>query len=182
MIDRLREVGVRVYADVVFNHMANESKWRNDLIYPNCRDLRSYQQDNDYYQRQQLFGNLNEPLFSEKDFVAEFGIRDWKDKWQVQNGRITGGPHDRGLPTLKDSPYVIEQQKAFLLALKALGVKGFRIDAAKHLTLNHIKQVWSDELVQGMHIFGEIITDGGATKQEYQLFLQPYLAETQLSG
>ncbi|MCA2017018.1 alpha-amylase [Vibrio tritonius] len=182
MIDQLGQVGVRVYADVVFNHMANESKWRNDLVYPNRRDLRAYQQDNDYYQRQQLFGNLNEPLFSEKDFVAEFGIRDWKDKWQVQNGRITGGPHDRGLPTLKDSPYVIEQQKAFLLALKALGIQGFRIDAAKHLTLNHIKQVWSEEVVQGMHIFGEIITDGGATKQEYQLFLQPYLAQTPLSA
>lgn len=182
MIAKLNQVGVRVYADVVFNHMANESKLRNDLVYPNQRDLDDYQRHAAYYQQQTLFGDLSQPLFTEKDFVAEFGIRDWKDKWQVQNGRITGGPHDRGLPTLKDSPYVIEQQKAFLLALKSLGIQGFRIDAAKHLTLNHIKQVWSEEVIQDMHIFGEIITDGGATKQEYQLFLQPYLAETQLSA
>ncbi len=53
-----------------------------------------------------LFGDLSEPLFNEDDFVEAFGIKDWKDKWQVQNGRITGGPHDQGLPTLRDSVYV----------------------------------------------------------------------------
>ncbi|POB71490.1 alpha-amylase, partial [Vibrio vulnificus] len=116
-------------------------------------------------------GDLSEPLFTEEDFVEAFGIRDWKDKWQVQNGRISGGPTDPGLPTLRVHEHVITQQRHYLMALKAMGVKGFRIDAAKHMTLEHIKQVWTEDITQGMHIFGEIITDGGATEEEYELFL-----------
>jgi alpha-amylase len=63
-----------------------------------------------------------------------------------------------------------------------LGVKGFRIDAAKHMTIEHLQRVWSKEITENMHIFGEIITDGGATKEEYELFLQPYLEKTTLGS
>lgn len=77
---------------------------------------------------------------------------------------------------------VISQQQSYLKALKKLGVKGFRIDAAKHMTLEHLKQVWTDEICQDIHIFGEIITSGGATQPEYELFLEPYLAQTRLGA
>lgn len=182
MTNALKAFGVNVYADVVFNHMANESKKRLDLQYPSEEDMKHYQKSSRYYQKQVLFGDLSEPLFKEEDFVEAFGIKDWKDKWQVQNGRITGGPHDQGLPTLRDCPHVIEMQQTYLKALKTLGVKGFRIDAAKHMSIEHLKKVWSDEITRDVHIFGEIITDGGATKEEYKLFLEPYLAETQLGA
>ncbi|SON52367.1 Alpha-amylase (fragment) [Vibrio tapetis subsp. tapetis] len=129
-----------------------------------------------------MFGDLSSPLFDEKDFVEAFGITDWKDKWEVQNGRISAGDHDPGLPTLRDSEHVVLQQKSYLKALKELGVRGFRIDAAKHMTLEHLAKVWVPEITQGMHIFGEIITDGGATKEEYELFLQPYLEQTRLAA
>ena len=33
-----------------------------------------------------------------------------------------------------------------------------------------------------MHIFGEIITDGGASRKEYEVFLKPYLDETKLAA
>jgi alpha-amylase len=33
-----------------------------------------------------------------------------------------------------------------------------------------------------MYIFGEIITDGGAAKEEYELFLKPYIEKTELGA
>ncbi|MBW3695541.1 alpha-amylase [Vibrio sp. T187] len=182
MVEALREHGLRTYVDVVFNHMANESGFRNDLAYPNAQDLQSYRDRAEYFEKQRLFGDLSQPLFDEDDFVEAFGIKNWRDKWQVQNGRITGGPQDPGLPTLRDNEHVVAQQQAYLLALKKIGVRGFRIDAAKHMTIEHLKKVWTDEITEDMHIFGEIITDGGATKAEYELFLEPYLKHTRLGA
>ncbi|MGR5230777.1 alpha-amylase family protein [Vibrio rotiferianus] len=182
MVEALDRVGVLVYADVVFNHMANEAHLRTDLQYPRQTVMDEYQQNADKYQGLVLFGDLSKPLFDENDFVEAFGIKDWKDKWQVQNGRITGGPTDPGLPTLRVCEHVVAQQRLYLQALKQLGVKGFRIDAAKHMTLEHLKLVWTEDITHDVHIFGEIITDGGATEEEYELFLEPYLKETRLGA
>ncbi len=182
MIEVLNQYDIRVYADVVFNHMANEAYLRSDLNYPSQVDRESYQKNRQKYQKLTLFGDLSQPLFTEDDFVEAFGIKDWKDKWQVQNGRITGGQKDPGLPTLRDNDHVVASQQAYLKALKKMGVCGFRIDAAKHMTLEHLCKVWTEEIMEGVHIFGEIITDGGATKEEYELFLQPYLENTDLGA
>lgn len=182
MLVALEEKGIHPYADVVFNHMANESDIRDDLQYPSEEVLTHYQQHPSYYQNQALFGDLNTPLFTHDDFVAAFGISDWRDKWQVQHGRLVGSEQDPGLPTLAANAHVIAQQRAYLMALKDLGFKGFRIDAAKHMTLDHLAQVWSEDICQGVHVFGEIITDGGASKQEYETFLEPYLANTMLGA
>tara|TARA_Y100001960_G_scaffold213732_1_gene223275 strand:- start:229 stop:1581 length:1353 start_codon:yes stop_codon:yes gene_type:complete len=182
MIEALKEYKIRVYADVVFNHMANESSSRSDLQYPNQAEMECYQSQAAYYQTQKLYGDLNEPLFDFPDFVEAFGIEDWEDKWQVQNGRITGGPQDPGLPTLRVCDNVITQQQSYLRALKQLGFKGFRIDAAKHMTLEHLQRVWTKEICQDIHIFGEIITSGGAKKPEYELFLEPFLAHTRFGA
>lgn len=182
MIAVLDEWGIGVYADVVFNHMANESSIRRDLQYPNQQDMKAYDNNKDYYEQQRLFGDLAQPLFDQNDFVEAFGISDWEDKWQVQNGRITGGPSDPGLPTLRVCDNVIAQQQSYLIALKQLGVKGFRIDAAKHMTLEHLQRVWTKEICHDVHIFGEIITSGGATKPEYELFLEPFLAHTRFGA
>lgn len=182
MIETLKEYDISVYADVVFNHMANESDIRDDLDYPNQRVLEEYQHNAEYYKELTMFGDLNKPLFTENDFVEAFGIEDWKDRWQVQNGRITGGSDDPGLPTLRDNEHVVKQQQNYLRALKKLGVQGFRIDAAKHMTLGHLVKVWTKDIVEDVHIFGEIITDGGIQKDEYELFLQPYLEVTKLAA
>lgn len=61
-------------------------------------------------------------------------------------------------------------QQAYLQALKNLGVVGFRIDAAKHLSPEHIAKVWTEDICEGVKIFGEIITDGGEGKAEYEVF------------
>jgi alpha-amylase len=182
MVETLRQHGLRVYVDVVFNHMANEAFKRKDLQYPSQQDIDTYVSQPEHYESLRLFGDLSEPLFTEEHFVEAFGIKDWQNTWEVQNGRITGGEHDPGLPTLKVCDRVVQVQQDYIKALKKLGVKGFRIDAAKHLSIEHIKQVWTDEISDGVHIFGEIITDGGATRKEYALFLKPYLEETSLAA
>lgn len=170
------------YIDVVFNHMANESNIRPDLQYPSDPILKRYENKPNYYRDILLFGDLSQPLFKDNEFVDAFQIRDWYDPWEVQHGRISGGPHDQGLPTLAPTERVIKQQREYLRAMKALGVKGFRIDAAKHMTMAHLQKVWSPDITDDVHIFGEIITDGGATAGEYQLFLEPYLENTQLGA
>lgn len=182
MVQMLNEFGIRVYADVVFNHMANEAYLRPDLDYPNEFDMQCYRTNWEEVQKLRLFGDLSQPLFTEDDFVEAFGIEDWKDKWEVQNGRITGGNEDPGLPTLRHNDNVVAKQQAYLKALKKMGVTGFRIDAAKHMTLDHLRKVWTDDIMKDVHIFGEIITDGGATKEEYEIFLQPYLESTKLGA
>ena len=182
MIKALDKHDVRVYADVVFNHMANEAYKRSDLQYPCAANIKKYTEHETEYQSQLLFGDLSEPLFREEHFVDAFGIEDWKAPWEVQNGRITDGEKDPGLPTLKVCDHVIEQQQNYLKALKAMGVKGFRIDAAKHMTLEHLQRVWTKDITENIHIFGEIITDGGATKEEYELFLKPYIEKTELGA
>lgn len=182
MIKQLAKYDINVYADIVFNHMANEAYKRSDLQYPSATDMQEYKDRKSEYQSLLLFGDLSKPLFVETHFVDGFGIKDWKNCWEVQNGRITGGGEDPGLPTLKVCDHVITQQQSYLKALKKLGVKGFRIDAAKHMTLEHLQRVWTEDITENMHVFGEIITDGGATVEEYEIFLQPYLEKTNLGS
>ncbi|MGR5145511.1 alpha-amylase family glycosyl hydrolase [Photobacterium alginatilyticum] len=182
MTTTLKRHDLLVYADIVFNHMANESDFRTDLDYPNAGILQDYDEEEEYFESIRLFGDLSQPLFTESDFVQAFPIENWKDPWQVQNGRISSGHEDPGLPTLKCNNNVVKIQQSYLKALKLLGISGFRIDAAKHLTLEHIQQVWDEKISEGTHIFGEIITDGGATKEEYELFLKPYLKDTRLGA
>lgn len=182
MTAALQDNEIAIYADVVFNHMANEAYLRSDLNYPNATDLLSYKENEEYFNSIKLFGDLSQPLFTELDFVKAFPIKDWTDPWQVQHGRIVGSKDDPGLPTLKCNENVVKKQQSYLRALKQLGITGFRIDAAKHMTLEHLQQVWDDEICDNVHIFGEIITDGGATKEEYEIFLKPYLEGTQLGA
>jgi alpha-amylase len=113
MVNVLEKHGVRIYADVVLNHMANEAYKRSDLQYPCKTELSKYSANKAQYQSQRLFGDLSKPLFLEEHFVEAFGIKNWKDCWEVQNGRITGSSEDPGLPTLKVCDYVIEQQQNY---------------------------------------------------------------------
>jgi alpha-amylase len=176
MINALKSEGVDVYADVVLNHMANERHGATD--FPGDDALADYRYNSYYWSKQQLFGNLNNGLFSSWDFHAEACINDWSNVWQVQNWRICGGDGDRGLPDLDPNSWVITQQRYYLQALKDMGVKGFRIDAAKHMPNWQMNEVFTSSIKNGMHVFGEVITSGGTGSMEYKNFLGPYLDGT----
>ncbi len=178
MVNALTQRNIRVYADVVLNHMANEAWKRSDLNYPGTEVLATYAADSTYWNAQRLFGNLTQNFLGAGDFGSANCIGNYNDVWQVQNWRLCGGAGDAGLPDLVANSWVISQQQQYLQALKNLGVKGFRIDAAKHMPNGHMNAVLTSNLKSGMHVFGEIITSGGVGNSEYDLFLGPYLAGT----
>ncbi|MES2669795.1 MAG: alpha-amylase family protein [Pseudomonadota bacterium] len=178
MVNALNARGVHVYADILMNHMANESAQRSDLNYPGASVLGAYAGNTGYYSGIRLFGNLGSNFLGAGDFGETRCITDYNDVWQVQNWRLCGGGGDVGLPDLKGTSYVIGQQQEYLRQLKVIGVKGFRIDAAKHMTMSHINSVLTADIKSGVYVFGEIITGGGAGSSEYDRFLQPYLQNT----
>ncbi|WDE13760.1 alpha-amylase family protein [Thalassomonas haliotis] len=182
MIAALKSRGVETYADIVLNHMANESYKRSDLNYPGAAVLSTYAAGSAYYNNIKLFGDLSDNQFGTGDFHPAGCITDWGDAGHVQYWRLCGGNGDTGLPDLDPNNWVVAQQQAYLQALKTLGVSGFRVDAAKHMSSYHINQVFNADIRSGMHVFGEIITSGGAGDGSYDNFLAPYLRDTEHSA
>ncbi|GAA5216827.1 alpha-amylase family protein [Corallincola platygyrae] len=178
MINALSSVGVSVYADIVFNHMANETWKREDLNYPGTEVLNQYAANSGYYNQQIVYGDLLDNFLGANDFHPEGCISNYNDPGNVQYWRLCGGNGDRGLPDLDPNNWVVAQQKAYLNALKSMGVKGFRVDAAKHMSMYHLNAVFTSDIKSGMHVFGEIITTGGSGNGDYDNFLGPYLYYT----
>jgi len=113
MINTCHAAGVRVYADIVVNQMAGDSGTATDGSTWNAATLRY-------------------PYFSANDFHASCNIADSdynsaSGRWNVQNCRLSNMPD---LAT--ESSYVQTQIANYLKSLLALGIDGFRIDAAKH--------------------------------------------------
>jgi alpha-amylase len=178
----LRALGrhrVRVVADVVVNHMANERGGATD--FPGQAMLAAYRAQPDYWSAQRLYGDLRQGLFSAQDFHPPFCIGDYGDSAQVIKGRICGGGADPGLPDLLDTragpSWVNQQRRAYLQALHALGVRGFRIDAAKHMTPGAIRSFVPERIANNAHLFAETITWGGTNDSDYNLYLKPYLEQ-----
>lgn len=178
MVGALKARGIRVYADVILNHMANESAQRPDLNYPGSRVLGIYASNSSYFNSLRLFGSLKYNFLSASDFGPARCIVDYNSVYEVQTYRLCGGSGDAGLPDLVANDWVVQQQRTYLQTLKSWGVQGFRIDAAKHMPATHMNRVLTSDLKTGVHVFGEIITSGGAGSTEYDRFLAPYLRDT----
>ncbi len=178
MSQRLAAAGLNLYADIVVNHMANEASQRPDLNYPGQRVLDRYAADPAWFERQRLYGDLRFNQLSPLDFREARCISDYNNVYQVQHWRLCGGSGDPGLPDLSDNDWVISQQRQYLAALKALGVSGLRIDAAKHMTPKQIARIFTPAIIANVFVFGEVITGSGLGDPEYQLFLAPYLDQT----
>ncbi|KJU82475.1 secreted protein [Candidatus Magnetobacterium bavaricum] len=183
MINELGKYKVVVYADIILNHMANRDWYQYDQNYPGDKILEEYRNKKDYFDKQKLFGDLNNNLFSSSDFHQPGKcIGDYNNIGDVQYNRLCGGGKDRGLPDINPTNWVVEQHRNYLFALKDLGVKGFRIDAAKHMTNYQITKIFAADVVSGTQTFGEIITGGGAGTDEYTYFLEPFLRTTGLGA
>jgi len=181
MAAQLNANDLQLYADIVVNHMANESGQRSDLNYPGLRLLDVYSANFAYYERQRLFGDLRQNLFSAADFNEARCINDYNNVLQVQNWRLCGAG-DAGLPDLNDRDPVVAIQRAYLSALRDLGVSGFRIDAAKHMSAKQLARIFTPDIRAGVFVFGEVITGAGVGHIEYTRFLAPYLANTDHSA
>jgi alpha-amylase len=113
MISACHAAGVKVYADVVLNHMTGQGSGGagdNGTTFPDKYDY--------------------PPLYSATDFHScQTSITNWDDESQVWNCQLDG------LADLNTgSAYVQQHEAGFLNSLIALGVDGFRWDSAKEMS------------------------------------------------
>ncbi len=172
-IRSLRGAGVRSYADIVFNHMANEKGRRDDPYdFPGKAELAGYRAERASFEADRLYGNLDDGLFSPGDFNPEGDIKDWHSSHETQEHWLGG------LPDLELNDRVVSRQRECLGALSALGFDGYRVDAVKHLPVPHVQRVFQAPESAGRFIFGESLTGNDA---EENLFLRPLLSQTRIS-
>lgn len=169
----LGSCGVKAYADIVFNHMANEMGARPDFPdFPGRDVLTGYADPKRGFEQDRLYGNLGESLFDERSFHPPASIDNWMDDDAVAEGWLGG------LPDLTLSVWVVKQQLACLAALNELGFEGYRVDAIKHLPIHHIRSVFQQTVLDGRFVFGEVLT---FNDDENRMFLWPAVAESRLS-
>lgn len=121
MVDRCNRVGIRIYVDVIINHMAAGS---GEVIGTggSRADVPARSYPGVPYER--------------RDFNPSCAINDYNDKYQVRNCELVG------LPDLDQSKEEVRRAAVeFLNKLIGFGVAGFRFDAAKHM--------WPDDLKVG---------------------------------
>lgn len=153
--------GIGIIVDLVLNHMANLGA-DHDLEYPPKWAREKYK----------LPG-----LFSAFDFHHPFCIRNWGDAKEVRDGRLCGGGSDTGLPDLRhENDYVVKVQRDFIAKLNGIGVKGYRVDAVKHMDIDAVNRVLTPGLTKDKFVFGEVI----AFKGNFDADLEPYLRETRM--
>lgn len=165
---------LRVYADLVINHMANED--RSDRFdFPGKTELERYKAKPDLYEENRLYGDLSESLFSSFDFnhAGEIEGHEWTDRGAVQYQNLSG------LPDLKDSPWVFDQQQLMVAALAKMGFDGFRVDAIKHVTELMVDNIADRPSIQEKFWFGEVLT---GSEHDERVFLEPFLRETWMSA
>nr|XP_014101169.2 alpha-amylase-related protein [Bactrocera oleae] len=123
MVRSCNAVGVRIYVDVLLNHMAASYDGvvygtGGSFAYPNAK-------------------NFPAVPYTAHDFHSTCDIQDWNDRFQVQNCELV---------RLKDldqsSDRVRAQLLGFLNHLIELGVAGFRVDAAKHMPAEDLKLIY----------------------------------------
>lgn len=121
MTTRCNAAGVRVYVDVVFNHMAanapNTHGTGGSTANVSAKDYPAVP-------------------YSALDFHYSCPIQNYNDPIQVRNCELVG------LPDLDQSKkWARDRILEFLNKLISLGVAGFRVDAAKHMWPQDLKVI-----------------------------------------
>jgi alpha-amylase len=147
MVDTCDKAGVSIIADAVINHMSSGSGvgWAGSK-----------------------YGKYDYPgIYSDADFhhcsSATGEIEDWNDLTEVQECELLGLA-DLNTSSVKVQGKIID----YLKDLRSLGVKGFRIDAAKHIAVSDLKQIVSAMPADTSFLFE--VYDGPAKPAEYREF------------
>jgi alpha-amylase len=150
MVKRCKKVGVGIYADAVFNHIASGSG--------TSIAGKSY-------------GNRATPIYSPDDMHHDAGnvgsncmVSNYDDKHNVQYCDLVG------LPDLCTSCEKVQKTvAAYINHMIDIGIDGFRIDAAKHMDNGELKQLLSNVKNHAWR-FQEVISGAGeAVKPEMYL-------------
>ncbi|MDM7832201.1 carbohydrate-binding module family 20 domain-containing protein [Cellulomonas edaphi] len=146
MIDTCRAAGVSVSTDVVINHMSGQTGsgtgWAgtpfSEESYPGPAG-----------------GYGPQDFHSCRTNIASYG-----DRYQVQNCRLVGLQDlDTG------SAYVRQEIADYLNDLISLGVRGFRVDAAKHIAATDLAAIKAKISDQSVYIVQEVIGASGEPVQ-----------------
>lgn len=174
LLTKAHKKGIKIYADIVLNHMANEARTPLEkLNFPGENELTKYSSNNDYYEKNKIYGDLSKGLFSAWDFNDQINIENWKDRFDVQYHQL------KDLPDLKDNYWVLQQQRKLFYALQKMGFDGFRIDAIKHLNERQVDNIADQLYLQNSFLFGEVLT---TNETEVDMFMKPFLSETHISA
>ncbi|XP_067628768.1 alpha-amylase 4N-like [Eurosta solidaginis] len=159
MVNRCNKAGVRIFVDVVFNHMAADNT--------NARGTGGSTAD----PSKKSFPAVP---YSNTDFHKSCGIYNYNDVSQVRNCELSG------LKDLDQSKsWVQDRVVDFLNKLVSLSVAGFRVDAAKHMwpadlekifkRVNNLSTAHGFPANTRPFIFQEVIDLGGeaVSKNEY---------------
>lgn len=145
MVSRCKNAGVDVIADAVINHMAGSSfgeGWAGS-------DYEKYNYPGIYSAE-----NFHDCGLTENNQIVNFS-----DREQVQTCELLGlSDLDTG------SEYVQQQIVNYLKDLLSLGVAGFRIDAAKHISAQELEQIFG-KLPPDTVVMHEVIRGGGEEVQ-----------------
>ncbi len=127
MVERCRNAGVDVYADVVINHMQAQESGVGFAGTP--------------------FTKRNHPgLFAPSDFHScgrngNNWIQNFYDRWELQNCDLLG------LPDLATEQESVQRKLGdYISRLAAAGVAGVRVDAAKHLSGDDLAGIFQKSL------------------------------------
>ncbi|XP_053682119.1 alpha-amylase 2-like [Sabethes cyaneus] len=158
MVRRCNKVGVRIYVDLVINHMAGQTA--NGGTAGSSGNA----------------GRMEFPAvpYGRNDFHEPCSIKDYKNAWEVRNCQLVGLPDlNQTLQWTRDR--IVDLMNKFI----DLGVAGFRVDAAKHMWPDDLKAIYERvKNLSGFHGFQigtrpfiaqEVIDLGGEgiSKNEY---------------
>lgn len=124
MIEACHAAGIRVYADAVINHMTGVPAATG---YAGTQVTR--------YDYPGLYGPDD---FHHCGLTPDDSIQDYQDRAQVQDCELL---HLADLRT--ESDRVRDRLAGYLNRLLALGVDGFRVDAAKHIPATDVAAIWA---------------------------------------
>ncbi|XP_065368137.1 alpha-amylase 4N-like [Calliphora vicina] len=124
MISRCNAAGVRIYVDIVVNHMTG---YKDGETIGTAGSVANY-------------GERSYPAvpYGPGDFHATCDIHDYQDAVQVRNCQLNS------LVDLDQSvPHVREMIVGYMNKLVDLGVAGFRVDAAKHMWPEDLEAIYA---------------------------------------
>uniref|UniRef100_D1FPT6 Alpha-amylase n=1 Tax=Simulium nigrimanum TaxID=683695 RepID=D1FPT6_SIMNI len=125
MVRRCNAAGVRIYVDVVINHMAAFATGQDEILGTDGTPA---------------FSNLSYPgvPYTAENFHPGCGISDYQDPNQVRNCRLAN------LPDLNQTQdYVRTEIVNFMNKLLGYGVAGFRVDACKHMLPSDLNVIYN---------------------------------------
>lgn len=161
MIQICKQAGVKIYVDAVINHMTAQN-----TINPELQGSAGTFYGHYIYQGVYGFEDFHHCGRNHNDDILNY-----MDRFEVQNCELGN------LADLKtEDPFVQKSLTLYLQRLIDMGVKGFRIDAAKHIPANDLKSIFQP-LTGNPFIYQEVIAADAEPIKAHEYFMTGAVTE-----